>query len=229
MSEAFLDWLQGWFSQLKVVTFAQIEIDPSHTALVSVDMIKGFCSVGSLSSPRVQAIVPAVIDLFYLLKSQRLESFLLLQDAHTNQCTEFEAFPAHCVQGSEEAETIEEIAKLPFFKECSVVTKNSLSPAYLTEFDIILNKKKQIDTFIIVGNCTDLCVYSLAMHLRLSANANNTKRRIIIPENCTATYDLSVQKAKEYHVLPHEADLLHKLFLYHMQLNGVEVLKQIHA
>lgn len=30
------------------------------------------------------------------------------------------------------------------------------------------------------------------------------------------------------HNLPHNADVMHLLFLYHMRLNGVEVVREIH-
>ena len=65
------------------------------------------------------------------------------------------------------------------------------------------------------------------MHLSLSANAFNLKRRVIIPENCTATYDMSVETAKNLKAMPHDAETLHKLFLYIMALNGMEVVKSI--
>ena len=41
-----------------------------------------------------------------------------------------------------------------------------------------LRERPQLDTFVIIGDCTDLCVYSAAMHLRLEANALNLRRLI---------------------------------------------------
>jgi hypothetical protein len=48
-----------------------------------------------------------------------------------------------------------------------------------------------------------------------------------VPENCVDTYDLPVEAARELGVAPHDGDLLHKVFLYHMALNAVEVVKEI--
>ena len=61
------------------------------------------------------------------------------------------------------------------------------------------------------------------MHLRLDANARQLQRRVIVPADCVDTYDRGVAVAAEQGGLPHDADLLHAVFLYHMALNGVEV------
>jgi hypothetical protein len=66
------------------------------------------------------------------------------------------------------------------------------------------------------------------MHLRLRANAyQRASDRVILPANCVATYDLPVSVAQEYGIMPHHGDLLHLLFLYHLALNGVQVVANI--
>jgi hypothetical protein len=65
------------------------------------------------------------------------------------------------------------------------------------------------------------------MHLRLHANANQINRRVIVPEDCVDTYDLPVETALVMGILPHPAEPIHAMFLYHMALNGVEVIKSI--
>jgi hypothetical protein len=85
----------------------------------------------------------------------------------------------------------------------------------------------QVNTFIVVGDCTDLCTYQLAMHLRLDANARQIQRRVIVPAEAVDTYDTPVDVARQIGALPHDADLLHAVFLYHMALNGIEVVCRI--
>jgi nicotinamidase-related amidase len=76
---------------------------------------------------------------------------------------------------------------------------------------------------IVVGDCTDLCVYQAAMHLRLRANAAGDRGfEVVVPEDCVQTYDLPVETAQRLGALPHDGDLLHGLFLYHLALNGVQ-------
>ena len=66
------------------------------------------------------------------------------------------------------------------------------------------------------------------MFLRLDANARQIKdRKVIVPTNCVDTYDLSVEGGKQIGVIPHPADFLHAVFLYHMMLNGVEVVSEL--
>ena len=48
-----------------------------------------------------------------------------------------------------------------------------------------------------------------------------------MPTDCGETYDRSVATASAQGGMPHDADLLHAVFLYHMALNGVEVLKSL--
>jgi len=226
MGSDFLNWLDDFVKKLPEKTFEDLD-EPKNVALISVDMVVGFCHKGSLASKEVKDIIPNVVSLFNKSHEYGVDKFVLLQDAHYHQATEFSAYPPHCVKGSDEAETIPELKALPFSKSFVKIEKNSLSPAYETKFDQWLLKNPNVDTFVIVGDCTDLCVYSMAMHLRLYANAKNIKRRIIVPANAVATYNLSVDDAKKLGAFPHDEKLLHPLFLYHMALNAIEIIKEL--
>jgi hypothetical protein len=65
------------------------------------------------------------------------------------------------------------------------------------------------------------------MHLKLRGNARNEKIRVVLPVDCVDTYDLPVSVAQEIGAVPHEGELLHYIFLYHMRLNGIEVVARI--
>lgn len=227
MKQDFLLWLFDWHKNLPSKSFKDLEINPNNTAVISVDMVNGFCHQGPLASNEVKNIIPQVVNVFQKAHDFEVKNFLLIQDAHSEKAEEFNSYPAHCVKESIEAQAIPELKNLSFANQFITIEKNSLSPAYDTNFDNWLSENPQIDTFIIVGNCTDLCVYSMSMHLRLSANSKNEKRKIIVPSNAVATYDLSVQDAQKLGALPHDSNLLHPLFLYHMLLNGVEIVKNI--
>jgi hypothetical protein len=79
----------------------------------------------------------------------------------------------------------------------------------------------------VVGDCTDLCVYQLAMDLRTAANARQLPRRVIVPVNCVDTYDLPVETARAAGIMPHPGDFMHAVFLYSMALNGVEIVEKV--
>ena len=228
-SAQFLSALVKWESDLPRIAWNDLREDAQQgrVALFSTDMINGFCYEGALSSPRVKNIIPAVTAAFEGAYSIGVRDFVLAQDSHTPDAVEFADFPPHCQIGTVEAETIPELADLPFANLYNIVPKNSLSQFYGTSLGTWLDARRELSTAVIVGNCTDLCVYQMAMHLKLHANAYNLKTRVIVPENAVQTYDLSIETADAIGALPHNGDFLHLVFLYHMRLNGVEVVREI--
>lgn len=223
-SMPFLTWLRGWESGLQALPFAQAIPHPERAAIVSVDLIVGFAHEGALASSRVAGAIPAVVRLFEQAHAAGVSRFVLTQDCHPPDTPEFGSFAPHCLCGSREAETVPELRALPFSDQFEVIPKNSLSPSINTRFDAWLNACHQaVDTFVVVGDCTDLCVYQLAMHVRLRANAHGYRQRVIVPADCVQTYDLPVDVATSLGLMPHDGDLMQSVFLYQMALNGVEV------
>ncbi len=223
----FLDYLDGWLTNLPAVSFQQAAPAPDRTAILSVDVINGFCYEGPLSSPRVAGIVEPITRLFEQAWEYGVRHILLSQDTHEPEAVEFGQWPRHCVRGTYEAETVDAFKALPFFNEMVIQEKNSIHSGINTGLNQWIAEHPEIDTYIVVGDCTDLCTYQLAMHLRLDANARQIERRVIVPENCVQTYDLPVDTALQVGAVPHPGDLLHAVFLYHMALNGVEIVSHI--
>jgi nicotinamidase-related amidase len=226
--EPFLEWLARWEAELPSLDLETAVPDPARAALISVDLVKGFCYEGPLASPRVASIVANVVDLFQRAHTLGVRHFLLTQDAHDPDAVEFGAFPPHCVAGTSESETIDELNGLPFASLFTVIPKKSISSSIGTALGTWLESHPAVTTFIIVGDCTDLCVYQAAMYLRLRANVLGQKEaRVVIPADCVQTYDMPVETARELGAMPHDGDLLHRLFLYHMALNGIEVVSRL--
>lgn len=227
-NNSFLEWLARWEADLPLPDLETVITDPARAALVAEDLVKGFCSKGPLSSSRVADIVPAVVRLFQRAHDLEVRHFLLFQDTHDADAVEFAAYPPHCVNGTVESETIDELNDLPFSDQFVILPKNSISSNLGTELDIWLDTHPQVTTFIVVGDCTDICVYQAAMHLRMRANVLGLRDvRIIVPADCVQTYDMSVETALELGAMPHDGDLLHRVFLYHVALNGVEVVARL--
>lgn len=227
MNNKFLQWIDNWYKNLTSVNWSEIVDNPQKTALIAVDLTNGFCHKGNLASKSVAEIIPDSVDLFKLADSKKVSKFLLIQDAHHPEASEFATYPPHCIKGSQEAETIPQLLQLSFSSRFEILEKNSISSSSGTALDSWILHNKNIDTFLIAGDCTDICVYLLAIHLKTSADAINLKRKIIIPANCVATYDLGIKKARELGSVPHDAETLHKIFLYQMMLNGMEVVGRI--
>jgi nicotinamidase-related amidase len=223
----FLEYLANWQQSLPVLTLQQAMPDPLRTAILSVDVTNGFCYEGALASPRVAKIVAPITRLFQSTWAAGLRQIVLLQDTHEPDAVEFAQWPPHCVRGTREAEAVPEFQALPFFDQLVIFPKNSIQAALNSDLAPWLDARPELDTFIVTGDCTDLCTYQLAMHLRLHANAYQVRRRVILPANCCETYDIPLQVAQSVGALPHPGDLTHAMFLHHMALNGVEIIQEI--
>lgn len=223
-SRPFLAYLEQWFNALPALPLAElVGSAPERVALLSVDMINGFCCDGPLAGERVGALIKPVAALFGRAYDAGVRTFVLTQDTHDPNTPEFAAYPPHCVAGTGESEAVDALKALPFYDQIAIFPKNSLSSHLGTDFGSWLAERPQIDTFVVVGDCTDLCIYSAAMHLRLEANALNLTRRVVVPADVVDTFDTPVSVARELGIKAHDGDLHHVLFLHHMASNGVEV------
>ncbi len=228
-SKDFLSALVTWERDLPTLAWSDLleEAQQRRVALFSVDMTHGFCHEGALASPRVKGIIPAVVAAFEGAYAIGVRNFVLPQDCHTHDALEFAAYPPHCQVGTNEAETIPELRNMPFANLFKIMPKNSLSSFFGTDLSEWLNAHRDLSTVVVVGDCTDLCVYLLALDMKLYANAHNWEMRVIVPENAVQTYDMPIETANALGALPHDGDFMHLVFLYHMRLSGVEVVREI--
>jgi len=230
-SQPFLEWAVEWLNSRPSESWGELVAragGPERVAVLAVDMTNGFCSEGALASDRVAGIVEAVVRVFQGAYDQGIRRFVLPQDTHGPNAIEFGSFPPHCVGGTEESATIPELAALPFADQFQIVPKDSISSFLGTELEGWLEAHPEVTTFVVVGDCTDLCVYQLAMHLRLRANVLGLgDARVIVPADAVQTYDLSVDVARQIGGMAHDGDLLHLIFLYSMALNGIEVAARV--
>ena len=120
-SKPFLEYVLSWEDGLIDLSMDEVIDDPSACAIVSVDVINGFCYEGYLSSPRVQAIIEPIVSLFKRAREAGVENIILSQDSHDSDALEFGAFPSHCVRGSDEADSVPEFKTLEFYDEFIVM------------------------------------------------------------------------------------------------------------
>ena len=227
---AFLEYLTEWRRSLRPVGLGEIVESAGGAEAVGVaciDLIKGFTTQGVLASPRIAAIVPDVASLFERAHAAGVKDFVLLQDAHPEDSLEFESYGAHCTKGSVESETVDELARLPFASEFTVLSKETVSAAIGTGLDRWIDERSRLKAVVAVGDCTDICVYQLAMHFRMRSIADRRRVEVIVPEDCVQTYD--VPALGQAGITPHDGDLLHLVFLYHMALNGIRIVSRILA
>jgi nicotinamidase-related amidase len=224
----FLAYLDEWYTNLPEKTLAEIiGSEPERVGIISIDVINGFCVSGPLASARVGRIAKPVAELFARAHTLGVRQFALTQDTHDPSTPEFGVYPPHCVKGTEESEAVDELKELPFYDSIKIVEKNSINSSIGTDLNAWLVARPRVDTFIVVGDCSDLCTYQAAMQLRLEANAGNFHRRVIVPADAVDTFDTPVSTARELGIYAHDGDLHHALFLHHMASNGVEVVASL--
>lgn len=185
-----------------------------NTALIIIDMVNGFAKSGNLYSDRIEAIIPNVLETTKLFSKH---TKLFVADTHDENATEFEAYLPHCV--GEEAHVIEELKSL--YDEYSLeIPKNStngfLAPAFQKWFE---ENKNNYNQFVVIGDCTDICILQMALALKTYYNQHNLSSRVIVPLNAVETYHLELNN--------HYGDLMNLFALYNMELNGIELVKSI--
>lgn len=203
--------LYDMFSNLPKVELKDFQ--SKSTALVIVDMINGFARVGALKSPRVEALIPKIVELSKSCDRNGILK-LALADCHCESSPEFNSYPTHCLTGSEEGEIVKEIEEVGGYV---LVFKNSTNGFIEKDFQKWLKDNSEVDTFIITGDCTDICVEQLAITLKTWFNMHNRKTRIIVPISAVDTYDLGL----------HDGDFMNITALHNMAGNGIEIVSDI--
>lgn len=186
---------------------------PDQTALIIVDMVNGFVKEGPMSSTRIQSIIAPICDV--LKESNHLGlKVVAFADSHETNCIEFNSYPAHCVKDTIESEIIDEIKETGHYQ---LIEKNSTNGFLESEFQQWLADHPMINQFVIVGDCTDICVEQFAITLKTYFNTINQPSRIIVPMSCVETYDFDV----------HDGDFMNVIALYKMMMNGIEIISHL--
>lgn len=185
--------------------------DLKNPVIFVVDMVEGFVNEGALHDKEIGKITPSIIQLMEKLECKNV----FVCDSHPPKTREFEAFPAHCCIGSKEADVIKELQ--PYIKR--VIKKNSTNAFVSPEFqEFLQDAMRYYNDIIITGCCTDLCILQFVLGLHSYLNEHNmTDYRIIVPANCTETYDSPI----------HDATIWNEMALENMRMNGVCVVKNI--
>ena len=150
-------------------------------ALIVVDMQKGFMAPsGTLyCGDDARQIIPRLKARVEQEKAAGATIFFT-QDSHAPDDREFEMFPPHCVEGSEDEEIIDELAALA--QEARIVRKRRYSAFFGTDLADQL-AALQPDAVVVMGDCTDICV------LHTVAGLRNRDYIVEVPADCVASFD----------------------------------------
>lgn len=150
-------------------------------AVIVVDMQNGFMrSDGTLyCGDQAREIIPRV--------AARVQSewkvgaaLFFTQDSHVANDKEFEMFPPHCIEGSEEEQIIDELA--PLARQAQIIQKHRYSSFFETDLADQLAGLSP-DKVVVMGDCTDICVLYTVSGLR------NRDYPVEVPADCVASFD----------------------------------------
>ncbi len=132
-------------------------------ALLIVDMLKDFVyEWGALKVEGAKDIVPFIQKVAEEFRKSK-EPIVYLCDSHLSDDPEFKIWPAHCVQGTEGADVIDELK--PERKDF-VVKKTTYSGFFGTNLHELLQNLK-VDELVIVGVAMNICVHYTAVDARM--------------------------------------------------------------
>lgn len=192
-------------------TIGYSELVPEKTALVVVDMVKGFVSEGLLKSPRVEALTPEIRDIMLNCKNLGIQ-IIAFADCHAENSPEFDVYGPHCQVGTSESEVVPELQAVGGYH---LITKNSSNGFLEPKFQDWLKSNPQVTDFVVVGDCTDICILQFCLTLKAYFNMLNLKSRVIVPINAVDTFDFDL----------HHGDLTHVMALYNLAQNGIEIIE----
>jgi nicotinamidase-related amidase len=205
-----VETLEEIFDMLAKLPAIQLkDLQGKQTALVIVDMVNGFAREGALKSPRVEGLIPEIAELSKACDELQITK-LAFADCHTKASPEFDAYPAHCMIGTSEGEIVDELREIGGY---TLIPKNSTNGFLEEEFQKWFKENEHINTFVITGDCTDICVQQFAVTLKTWFDMQNKKARVIIPLNTVETYDFGI----------HNGDLMNVMALHNIMTNGIEV------
>ncbi len=162
--------------------------------LINVDMVNGFVKSGAMADNYIEHIIPEHI---ILMKKINVEGIIaIVKDTHKEECREFKRYPNHCIEGTKEADLVNELKD--FEEDALIYEKNSTSTIYAKSFLEDINKMKNLKEVIIIGCCTDICIINLAIPLQNYFDEKNLDIKITVPKNAVETYDAPNHNREEY-------------------------------
>lgn len=151
-----------------------------NEALIVIDMLVDFMEPGGalFCGDAAMGIVPEVER---MVKEARKEGIpvLYITDLHHPEDLEFRMFPPHCVVGTMGSEVLPSLQPA---KGDAVVPKRRFSGFFGTDLDLRL-REQGIDSLVLVGVCTNICVFYTA------ADARMRGYRVVVARDAVASFD----------------------------------------
>ena len=176
-------------------------ISNQKSLLVIVDMVNGFVKKGNMADISINDCTVNIVEL--IKKNISEENYLLaFNDNHQLGCNEFNIFPVHCLDNTDESQLVDEI-KI-FEDKIKVIKKNCTNGFMSKEYLPYFNSLKDLNEIVVVGCCSDICVLQYCLAMQTYINENDLNVSITCYKDCIDTYNSDIHNKVEYNQMAHK-------------------------
>jgi biuret amidohydrolase len=156
-------------------------IDPTRTAVVVIDMQRDFLDAGApVATPGGLALIPRINRLTARARAVGMP-VIFTQEMHRADKSDFgielEFEPPHCLEGTEGMDLAGGLDVTP--GDYLILNKRRYDAFLGTDLDTLL-RSLRIESLLVAGVCTDICVASTVQHAR------NVDFRCYVLRDCVA-------------------------------------------
>jgi len=213
-----------------------------NSGMLIIDEVNGFCTVGAgnlaplKKNYQVENMVKETNKLAKIFNEKSLPIALFL-DTHEDDRPEH-PYPPHCIKGTGEEKIIKELEWLMTSKNLKI-NKDCIN-GFIGAINLKTNqnlfiswiKDHQIESLIVTGICTDICVLDFVLTCMSAINHKIILplKEIIVYSKACSTYDMDIDDVKRLDLdekMVHDQETYHNLGLKIMQMRGALIVNKI--
>ncbi|KAK7319492.1 hypothetical protein RJT34_04213 [Clitoria ternatea] len=210
------------------------------TALVLVDIINGFCTVGAgylaprESNRQISGMIDESARLARLFCEKKMPVMAFLDSHHPDKPEH--PYPPHCIIGSDESNLVPALRWLENESNVTIRRKNCFD-GYLGSVEedgsnvfVDWVKKNKITTLVVVGVCTDICVLDFVSSTISAKNRGFLEplENVVVYSRACATFDIPLEVARNTKgALAHPQEFMHHVGLYMAKERGAKIANEV--
>lgn len=230
--------IEGLKHHMPLNITAKVDLRGKKVGLAAIDLIKAFCQVGAgnLAPVAPDAVIDNVIEGTKEEINKVLDAegkVLFINDCHT---TPEHPYPPHAQNGSGEEELVDDLVGFEFVEGVKILKKNCVNALIADKKGIVrFIEDNGIETLVVRGDCTDICVMEFVLSLMSARNDNPnflmpTLKEVVVDVNGVFTYNLPREVAESIGLpafAAHPREIAHYMGLYLMGKAGAILAEEV--
>ncbi|KAI3946008.1 hypothetical protein MKX01_024764 [Papaver californicum] len=214
--------------------------DDTRTGLVLVDIVNGFCTVGSgnlapvLPNRQISNMVEESVKLSRTFCEKKWPIFAFIDTHHPGKPED--PYPPHCLIGTDESKLVPSLQWLEDEPNVTIRRKECID-GFLGSFkddgsNVFVDwvKTNRIEAILVVGICTDICVLDFVASALSARNLGLLAplKAVVVYANGCATFDLPNPVAKGIKgAVAHPQELMHHVGLHMAKGRGAHIVYEV--